>query len=376
MTKYRALIAILSISAFVMSTMPVHAAAITVAPHAASTPSTSSDGQSIRAGVEIVAATSTVSLSEDINTPRERLILVSAKKPTRNINMFTFDLKNEGPGSTALVQSLNLSVSTTTVAQSPAANITGIVSKATIFAGGRLYTGTINSNNTISFSFSRPVQVPKNNSQAFIVSIDVLGQKGNYSDSGESLTFNEDSNSIVATDSKSGGLDHIVGSAYGYTQFLTSIPGINVYGKDSSSVLTYNSANPSQSYGTFIIDYTITSVGSDIYIPRTVSSTTSASSTAGTVLNLNMDTFVTGTSSVSIASTADVYNQSFWVVQDGDTATFTATVYIDPNSTGDFEVGLDLVRFSTGPDINHLQTLNIDERDSQFHTPPLHIPNS
>ena len=85
----------------------------------------------------------------------------------------------------------------------------------------------------------------------------------------------------------------------------------------------------------------------------------------------------TGTTSASLTSTAASDNAWFYVVHSGDTETFTATVTIDPSATGDYEVGLDSVKFSTiDSDLNSLQTLNVDESDSQFHTDPLHIPNS
>jgi hypothetical protein len=80
----------------------------------------------------------------------------------------------------------------------------------------------------------------------------------------------------------------------------------------------------------------------------------------------------------AITTTADVDNSLFYVVHAGDTETFTATVSINPNGTsstlGNYQVGLDKVRFSTSDtNLNSLQTLDIDQTDNQFHTDTLTI---
>jgi hypothetical protein len=83
------------------------------------------------------------------------------------------------------------------------------------------------------------------------------------------------------------------------------------------------------------------------------------------------------TVTASLTTTADTDNANYYVVHAGDTETFTATMTIDPTATGDYEAGLDEVKYSLNDiDLNSLQTLDVDQNDSEFHTDPLHIPNS
>ena len=82
---------------------------------------------------------------------------------------------------------------------------------------------------------------------------------------------------------------------------------------------------------------------------------------------------------MSLTSTADSDNGSFYVVHDGDTETFTVSVSLDPASTNFYEMGIDKVRFSTGDvepvTAGALQTVDVDQTDSDFHTDPLNIHN-
>ncbi|HVX91406.1 MAG TPA: hypothetical protein VHC20_07395 [Candidatus Paceibacterota bacterium] len=362
--------------------MPAYAAArITASIHSAPVSQTPSTHTNPSTAVEPRgAATSTVHDFLDANNPPAQLVLVSAKKQTKNVTLFAFDLRNDGEGGATLIQNVTLEVSTSSPPQSPAANITDIVAKAIIKnEKGHIYgTGVLHTDNTISFTFSTPIKIAKGATQPFVVSIGLLPQKGNYAATGESLTSISEGTSITAINAKSGKADSVVGTAQGNRQTLSIYPGVNVVGADSAAVLTYNAADPSKSYGTFTIDAAVTALGGDIYIPRLISSTTE-NTQSGLILDLNLSHQAVGTTSLAASSTADVDpgNTSFWVIHAGDTETFSSVAYIDPSATDYYQVGLDALRFSTtDSDLNSLQTLDVDQHSSEFQTPPLFIPNS
>ncbi len=67
-------------------------------------------------------------------------------------------------------------------------------------------------------------------------------------------------------------------------------------------------------------------------------------------------------------------------MHDGDTETFTATLTLNPNGLpadlNNFQVGLNMVKFSTTDGltgIQQLQTIDVDQTNSDFHTDPLTI---
>ena len=77
-----------------------------------------------------------------------------------------------------------------------------------------------------------------------------------------------------------------------------------------------------------------------------------------------------------MSTTADSSNSDFYVVREGDTETFTVSVRIDPSATGFYQVGLDKVRFSAANSgFGSIQTLDINESQSQFQTNPVSISN-
>lgn len=75
-----------------------------------------------------------------------------------------------------------------------------------------------------------------------------------------------------------------------------------------------------------------------------------------------------------LSTSADSENANFYIVHEGDTETFTASVSVNPTATGFYQFGVDAIRFSSvSSSLNSLQTLDVDENKSQFKTDPLNI---
>lgn len=321
-----------------------------------------------------------LTVSEDSSDPSAGVIVADDNQSTNDLTVFAFKLKNT-QDSDSLLDSVKVRVATSSASGSSAADIRDIVRKATLTLDGKDYDGDINSDNTITFDLSNDnVVVNGNDSAVGTVKIDLASQSGHYSATGESLTFSiVGSSDITAEGLSNGDSTTVTGTANGNKQSVALNGGISVEGNDMSTNLTYNSNTPASSYGTFTLKFDVTAVGDDVYVPKTVSSTTAASTTyTGVVVSQDMGTAVgAGTTTASLTTTADSDNSNFYVIHAGDTETFTATVTIDPATTGDFQVGVDSIKFSTtDSNLNSLQTLDVDQTDSQFHTDPLHIPNS
>ncbi len=314
--------------------------------------------------------------------PTAGTVVVDDNSTSDSFDVLKFDIKNSDSADVDF-NSITFSVATTAASGSPARDIRDIVRKATLSLDGKTYDGTVNSNNTVDFD-NLDASVDGDSTITGTVSVELFAQSGHYASSGESLTFSLTGNTsnVDAEGASTGDTASVSGSATGKKQTVTLNGGITVAGSTMSGSQTYNSTTVSASYGTFTLKFDVTANGDDVYVPKTVADnvTTASTTYTGVVVKSDLNASTTDSSvTTSLTSTADVdtNNSAFYIVHDGDTETFTVTVTINPTGTGDFQVGLDKVRFSTtDTDLNSLQTLDLDQTDNEFQTGSVNIRNS
>lgn len=311
------------------------------------------------------------------DTPTAGTLVVDDVDTSDEYDVLKFQIKNSQSGD-ALVTDLTARVATSSSAGS-GKTVADIIRKATLTVDGDSFSGDINNDGTIDFD-NIDVTVDGDDTSDFTLSVELFGQ--NHYNLPQTLTFSVASTDVQAEGSDSGDAltgGDLSGTATGYGQTLALNGGITVEGNDMNAVQTYNSNSVTSSYGTFTLKFDVTANGDDVFVPKQIA--TSASTTAGVVVDPNMASTTTGTITASLTTTADSDNGSFYVVHDGDTETFTATVTINPNGlaadVSNFEVGLDKVRFSTDDaepvTSGALQTVDVDQSDSDFHTDPITI---
>jgi peptidoglycan hydrolase-like protein with peptidoglycan-binding domain len=269
--------------------------------------------------------------------------------------------------------------SLTFTAVSASSTVKNIVRRATLKLDGDTYTGTIGNGSSTTITFDNlNTSVNGNDTIDGTLSVELYGQSGHFSTSGESLTFSLAGNTpgnVDAESSDTGDSATVSGTATGKTQSIGINAGITVQGNNSSASESYNSQTASSSTGTFTIKFDVTANGdNDIYVPKAIMA--SASTTAGVVLDATLGSGSgIGSPSVTLNSTADVDpdNSNYWLVRSGDTETFTALLTTDPSASGYYQVGLDKVRFTTVSTGGSLQTLDVDQTDADFQTDPLYI---
>ena len=229
-------------------------------------------------------------------------------------------------------------------------------------------------NQSIFPLLSMSTGVPK-----FSVSVELFAQSGRYAASGETLAFSVSDTGIDAEGSDTGDASDVSGSANGKLQAIALNAGIDVRGS-TMSASAIETQTASDSFGTFTLKFSVTAKGDDVYVPKTVEaldSGSAANANTGVVVltDLSASTASAGVT-VSMSTTADSSNSDFYVVREGDTETFTVSVRIDPSATGFYQVGLDKVRFSAANSgFGSIQTLDINESQSQFQTNPVSISN-
>ena len=299
-------------------------------------------------------------------------ILVSDPSDTSDrFDVLKFEIRNRDAADVDL-NTITIRVATSTTGT--ANNITNIIRRATLDIDGDTFSGTVKNDNTIVFD-DMNATINGDDTVNATLSVELFGQSGRYAASGESLTFSLANADVDAEGSDTGDQSDVGGSVNGNVFSISSDAGINATGTSNNAVLTYNSNDTTKSYGTYTLKFTVTASGNDVFIPKTAT-LDSASSTYAGVHFVNTGTAFTGTETVSLSTTADSQNSTYYVIHDGDSETFTGTVTLDPTTTGTYQIGVDFIQFSsTDANLNSLGKLDLDQNDSKFHTDPLYIPN-
>lgn len=319
-----------------------------------------------------------LTVSEASSNPLAAVIVADTTDTSSDFNVLAFTIKNT-QSTNSKVTDLTFDVATTTASGSSAVDITSIIRKATLTIGGQSYDGDINANKTVVFN-DVDTTISGNSNVTGTVKVQLYGATSHFATTGESLTFSLAHGKVVAENASSGDTtdpNDITGTAQGKTQTIAITAGVNVVGGSSTTNLTYNNTTPSSSYGSYTLSFSVTAVGDDIYVPATIGTSTGSTTWAGVLINPALQASTVGTTSTAISSTAQTSGSyGMYKVSAGSTETFTASVTIDPSASGFYQIGLDSVKFSRTNDLAGLQTLNIDETQTQFKSNSLNIPNS
>ncbi len=324
------------------------------------------------------AQSGTLTLRKTGDSPEAGVLVVDSSKTSDTFSVLGFELRNRDSAD-AEINGITVEVGTSSVSGSPAKDIRTIIRKATLKTGSKSFSGTIKADNTIEFGNLRGLVVRGDSTAEFELSVELFGQNGRYAAGGETLSFSVSDAGIDAEGEDTGDASSVSGSARGDVQALVLDAGITVAGSTMSASAT-EAQNASDSYGTFTLKFKVTAMGNDVYIPKTVealaSSDTPNANTGVVVLtDLDAPTASAGVTA-SLTSTAASSNADYYVVREGRTETFTVSVRIDPSATGFYRVGIDRIRFSTeNSGFAGIQTLDINQSQSQFHTDPVSISN-
>ncbi len=307
-----------------------------------------------------------LTVSESSSDPEAGVLVADENDSSSAFTVFKFQIKNRDSAD-AILNGLTVDVT------SASSSVDDIIRKATLSVGGDTFDGDVNASD-IDFNDMNST-LSGDDTAEFTLKIELFSQSSHFSATGESLIFSVPSANVDAEGKDNGDPSDVAGTATSNKQSIAVNGGFNVVGKGNTAVAHINDTDSTQSFGTFTLKFDVTAVGDDVYIPKGISTST-ASTTAGVVVDASMSASAATADSIttSLTTTADSDNASFYIIHAGDTESFTATVTIDPDTTGDYEVGLNQIRFSAiDSGFGSLQTLDVDQTVSEFHTDPLHI---
>lgn len=312
-----------------------------------------------------------VSASSD--NPSSQVLVADDTNTSDSYDVLAFQIRNKddvGVDFNTLTFTASNTASTTA--------INNIVRRATLTLDGDTYTGSIGTTGSTTITFDNlNTSVNSNDTIDGTLSVELYGQSNHFSATGEAVKFNLVGNStyVDAESSDTGDSSDVTGTASGNTMSIGVNTGISVAGNSNSASESYNSTTPASSTGTFTLKFDVTANGNDVYIPKTVATTSGATSNTGVVIDSSVGASTSGLSvPASLSSTADQDGtSSYYIVHDGDTETFTAQVTFDPAAADYYKVGLDKVRYNDSASLTGLQTLDVDQTKSDYQTQSLFI---
>lgn len=181
------------------------------------------------------------------------------------------------------------------------------------------------------------------------------------------VVFSLENANVDAEGVRSGNTATVSGSASSETHTI-ALTGIAVEGVSTSQSVVTPGSDASATYGTYTVKFDVTALEEDAYI----ATTTSTSGTVGVTYTIGGSTF-TGSESAIISSTADREN-GFFVIDEGETETFTLTVTLNPDAAGTFDVRLDTIRFNDSASFTGSTTYSVGNH-TDFRTDPVYISN-
>lgn len=276
------------------------------------------------------AATQRVRISTSADNPDASQIVVSSSGPTNDVTILGFS----ADGGSKLQQ---LTVNLTTQGK----RVDAVVGAVKVVIGDKTYSptswkGANTPNAQAIFTLDGAVAT----ALAGQVKVDVKPFGSQTYLSGQTIVARVVAAHVKAVDAVTGApITKLEGSVVGGTHILMG-PGPAVPADGFSSTFTTSGEN--DTVGTFVLNFEVTAVETDIYIPKT---------TALTVSNkqVGVNYRIEGPAgrvpanekiSASLTSSADEKTAGIFTVAEGTTETFTLTVTLDPSVTGLYRVQL------------------------------------
>ncbi|MBU1754655.1 hypothetical protein KKH81_00005, partial [Patescibacteria group bacterium] len=287
------------------------------------------------------------------NDPESSILIADENNESEEYTVFVFDLDNQDQAD-SLVTDITVGITSSTDGDD-------FIRRATLVVDGDEYDGDINAD-TIEFT-DLDTEIAGDDRVEVELMITLVSDAPSAT-----ATFTIAGADIDAEGVDSGDDANVTGSQSSETHTV-ALTGVAVEAGSTSI-----SSNDTETVGTFRIEFEITALEDDQYIFKGADN--ASSSTSGVIYTIYAGNTATtsfyGTASDLLQSTADDSdNGDYYVIQSGDTETFTLTVTLDPTATGLYFVELNAVRYD--PD-NAEDTSAIDDdtytvpNDADFQT--------
>jgi hypothetical protein len=279
------------------------------------------------------------------NNPIERTIVVDDKKKTTNITLLEYTVE-------ALDNDIELDRMYVNI-QTGSAAFSDVIADVNLKIGSKVFrkkevitSGSYSTTSAlVMFEINNKVRVKKNDKADVTVLVD-LKSKTAYSN-GESVSAQVTSAERDITVAQgTDDLKQFSGSVIGKQQILISE---GVFSPMSGVRFSTATQGSNSTIGIFTAEFQVTAVEGDFYIADSAS-TSANGTTGGLQFTVSSTIGTTSQISASISATADEDTSGVFTIREGETETFTLTVVVDPNASGNFRLAVDTIYFSSNGD--------------------------
>ncbi|MBU1293080.1 hypothetical protein KJ819_03395 [Patescibacteria group bacterium] len=301
-------------------------------------------------------------LHESAENPDAATLEVSETQVSEDYTVFVFELENTTDEDIE-VSELVLDTETLGTLKTSA-----LVDSATLSFDGDYYNGVIERKEDGSIVFrNMDAEIKAEDTETFELEVAFAASKSAY-ELGTTIEFSLSGEGVSAVNLETGGKPRVAGTAVS-AEHILSLEGVWIEAVSASQSVTTLSP-VSNSYGTYTIKFDVSAGNSDIVIPGTANT----SPKAGVVYRIAGSPTFNGTSSAVLTSTGDKLGGAY-VVQEGDTETFTLTVTLDPTTSAAYGVHIDGVyRLAAG--IQTYQYIPAPYDNGDFQTDQIWIPDT
>lgn len=295
--------------------------------------------------------------------PDASILVADDEEESEEYTVFVFDIENRGDVDsliTELVVDVNETGSGSTTDE--------ILESATLVVDGDEYDGDIASSVDGDITFEDlEIEIGADDEMAFELVVTLVEDAPT---SITALTFDVDDadNAVEAEGVDSGDDADVEGSATSASHTI-ALTGIVVEANSTSQSVTTPGDSSANTYATYTIKFDVTALEEDAYIDDVAAS--------GTVTNgvgfVSFGDSFTGTSSSILTATAELTGGRY-LVEEGETETFTLTVTLDPSAAGTFGVRLDEVNFNDSNAAGDT-VFTVDASNDDFRTDAVYVAN-
>jgi len=301
-------------------------------------------------------------IKSNSDDPDASILVADDQDESEEYTVFIFDIENDGDVD-SLITEIEIDVNET----GSGSTTDEILSSAMLVVDGDEYDGDIATTVDGNITFEDlEIEIGADEELTFELVVTLVEDAPT---SITALTFDaDDADSAVEAEGLDSGDDADVEGSATSASHTIALTGVVVEAVSTSQSVSTPGDNSASTTATFTVKFDVTALEEDAY----VSSTTATSSSDGIVYSILGDSF-TGTVSSIITSTATLTSNRY-LVEEGETETFTLTVTVNPASAGTFYVRLDEVNFN---DANAAgDTLfSVDSSNEDFRTDPIYVAN-
>lgn len=285
--------------------------------------------------------------------PNNSILVADADEESEDYTVFVFDIENEEDVET-LITDLTVGVTT------GSGDADDVLRSATLMIDGDEFDGDISAS-AIEFE---DIDFEMGGEETITAELMVTLVRNAAN---TTLVFDVEAADIEAEGLDSGDESDVGGSAESATHTI-ALTGIAVEADSTSQAVVTPGSDAGATYGTYSIRFDVTALEDDAYI----ATTTSESGTVGVTYDINGSTFTAESQSAVLTSTAET-SSGFFVVDEGETETFTLTVTLNPATAGTFSVELDTIRFNDEASFTGSAVYTVDGSDQDYETDPIYI---